>query len=206
MATDYVIPGLLGTVTIPLKLLSAVSVFDNLWSTTVNRATSAGLLLAEHICNGAHGHRPVTLVGYSLGARVIFQCLEEMGKREMRGKIHHAVLIGAPCTADESRWRLASTVVAGRLINVYSENDWILGLLHRTFSSVKHVAGLRTVACPGVENINVSTLCPNFDGHGSYRKNLDTILRQLRIVDSTWKFTSEEQNHAECTETSQRDN
>ncbi|GJD12639.1 Uncharacterized membrane protein [Galdieria sulphuraria] len=205
LAMDYVIPGLLGTVTLPLKLLSAVSVFDNLWSTGVNRATSAGIALAEHICNGTHGYRPITLVGYSLGARVIFQCLEELSKREMRGIIDHAVLIGAPCTADESRWRMASSVVAGRLLNVYCENDWILGLLHRTFSSVKHVAGMRKITCPGVENINVSAICPNFDGHGSYRKNLDTILRQIFFNESSWNCTNEQESAAGYPETSQTD-
>jgi len=207
LAMDYVIPGLLGTVTMPLKLLSAVSVFDNLWSTAVNRATSAGIVMAEYICNGAQGHRPITLVGYSLGARVIFQCLEELGKRGMRGIVHHAVLVGAPCTADEYRWRLASSVVAGRLVNVYCENDWILGLLHRTFSQVKHIAGMRKIDCPRVENINVSTICPTFDGHGSYRKNLDTILRKIHIADSKWNYASEEEETSKtnCTENPQAD-
>ncbi|GJQ09079.1 hypothetical protein GpartN1_g870.t1 [Galdieria partita] len=205
LAMDYVIPGLLGTVTMPLKLLSAASVFDNLWSTAVNRATSAGIAMAEHICNGTHGYRPITLVGYSLGARVIFQCLEELSKREMRGMIHHAVLIGAPCTADESRWRMASSVVAGRLLNVYSENDWILGLLHRTFSSVKQVAGLRKITCPGVENINVSTICPHFDGHGSYRKNLDPILRYIFSNDSSWNCTIEQESATYCSEQTETD-
>ena len=35
----------------------------------------AGVELAELLASRLHGHRPVTLVGFGLGARVIMQCL-----------------------------------------------------------------------------------------------------------------------------------
>lgn len=40
-----------------------------------------GEQLAEVLLRRAHGNRPITLIGFSLGARVIFHCLTAMTKR-----------------------------------------------------------------------------------------------------------------------------
>ena len=69
---------------------------DNVWTLACSRADEAGRVLASvlrsraHVCyamrictirsilNVSQGARPVTLIGYSVGARVIFACLEEL--------------------------------------------------------------------------------------------------------------------------------
>ena len=48
---------------------------DHAWAVALNRAQKAGILLAHILMSGAHGDRPVTLTGYSMGARLIFHCL-----------------------------------------------------------------------------------------------------------------------------------
>lgn len=53
---------------------------DNLFFIAARRADEAGVELAKALLQRAHGNRPVTLVGYSFGARVIFSCLRELAR------------------------------------------------------------------------------------------------------------------------------
>jgi len=91
----------------------------------MNRAVQAGQLLAHVLASGAHGGRPVTLVGYSMGARLVFHCLLELAALRARGVVEAAALLGAPVRADRRGvWAAARAAVAGRLVNGYSSHDW----------------------------------------------------------------------------------
>lgn len=68
--------GLVAAIAWPAWLLSAASVIDNPWGVCLRRSAQVGKQLAESLLSRNQGHRPVTLVGYSLGARVIFFCLK----------------------------------------------------------------------------------------------------------------------------------
>eukprot|EP00656_Telonema_subtile_P004209 TRINITY_DN11915_c0_g1_i3.p1 TRINITY_DN11915_c0_g1~~TRINITY_DN11915_c0_g1_i3.p1 ORF type:complete len:168 (-),score=39.57 TRINITY_DN11915_c0_g1_i3:320-823(-) len=62
----------------PVTLLGSAALIDNAWSMGVSRAQKAGEALAEVLASRVHGSRPITLVGCSLGARVIFFALEAL--------------------------------------------------------------------------------------------------------------------------------
>lgn len=64
----------------PVAILQAGDLVDNPWTLGLDRARKAGKALAEALKRGAQGRRPVTLVGYSLGALVIFTCLQELAR------------------------------------------------------------------------------------------------------------------------------
>lgn len=64
----------------PVAVLQAGDLVDNPWTLGLDRARKAGKALAEALRKGAQGRRPVTLVGYSLGALVIFTCLQELAR------------------------------------------------------------------------------------------------------------------------------
>jgi len=86
-ALRRIIPSLISTGIItaiawPSALISVAGVIDNPWHVCTQRASEAGKQLAEVLLAREQGNRPVTLVGFSLGARVIFSCLEEMSKRK----------------------------------------------------------------------------------------------------------------------------
>lgn len=161
----------------PLSFLKASKVLDNPFSIAKNRADKAGLVLADAIINKAQGERPVTLIGYSLGARVIYSCLMSLAERKAFGLVESAVLIGAPCPSDGPFWRAMKSVVTGRLVNVYSENDYILGFLYRTSSIQLGVAGLQQIGdVSGIENVNVSGIV---SGHLRYQYLVGVILQKI---------------------------
>ena len=118
----------------PVAVLKISKVVDNPFSVAKNRADKAGLVLADALINKAQGERPITLVGYSLGARLIHSCLMSLAERRAFGLVESVVLIGTPAPSDADVWRATRSVVASRLVNVYSENDYILAFLYRTSS------------------------------------------------------------------------
>jgi hypothetical protein len=160
----------------PIALLKVSKVVDNPFSVGMNRADKAGIVLADALINKAQGERPVTLIGYSLGARMIYSCLMSLAERRAFGLVESAVLIGTPAPSDEGRWQSLRSVVSGRLVNVYSENDYILAFLYRTFGIQLGVAGLQAAQVKGVENVDVSSMV---SGHLRYQYLAGTILEKI---------------------------
>lgn len=151
---------------------------DNPWSNALDRAKSAGNILADVLIQRSLGVRPITLIGFSLGARVIFYALLELSKRKVYGIVQDVFLLGATVTASTKTWHQVRSTVAGRFVNGYARNDWILNYLFRASSGgLNTVAGLRPVQnVPGLENADVTD---KISGHMSYRVYMPVILDQL---------------------------
>ncbi|CAM9249144.1 unnamed protein product, partial [Phaeothamnion confervicola] len=178
---------------IPLAAVAAVGAIDSDWPVACNRADLAGRVLADALLTKAHGGRPVTLVGYSFGARVIFAALLEMARRHAlwqeeqdstaaaaaatvmaavdhkgavaadetsfswpndwgpacaAGIVENAVLLGAPVGCDAAEWTAVAAMVAGRVVNGFSSQDWLLRYLHRARDMGAAVAGATAVDVP----------------------------------------------------------
>ena len=175
----------------PMALLKVARVVDNPFSIAKSRAEKAGEVLADALINKAQGERPVTLIGYSLGARVIYSCLMTLAERRAFGLVESVVLIGAPTPSTTSDWRVMRSVVANRLVNVYSENDYVLGFLYRTSSIQYGIAGLQKIeGIPSVENVDVSE---TVSGHLRYRYLVGSILKKIGFEDIDVKAVKEEE-------------
>ncbi|KAK8092363.1 uncharacterized protein PG998_014848 [Apiospora kogelbergensis] len=165
--------------TLPYGLAKASRVIDNPFSVAKSRSDKAGAVLADALINKVQGERPVTLIGYSMGSRVIYACLNELANRKAFGLVESVCLIGAPVPSDTVAWRRIRSVVPGRIVNVYSTKDYLLGYLYRTSSLQYGVAGLQTVHdVEGVENVDVSDLV---DGHTQYRFLIGSILQKVGV-------------------------
>jgi hypothetical protein len=161
----------------PVYLLKMATSIDNPFAMARNRSEKAGEVLADAIINKAQGERPVTLVGYSLGSRVIYSCLKSLAERKAFGLVETVVLIGSPIPSNSNNWRAMRSVVSGKVINVYSENDYILAFLYRATSIQFGVAGLQEIS--DVRNVDNLNLTKEVSGHLRYPELIGKILKRV---------------------------
>ncbi|KAI9257662.1 hypothetical protein BY458DRAFT_294428 [Sporodiniella umbellata] len=172
----------------PLALTKIGYMVDNPWANALDRSKVSGLVLADSLMNRNLGARPVTLIGFSLGARTIFYCLLELARMKAFGLVENVVLLGTPVSASKSQWKECTTVVSGRFVNGYATNDWLLGFLFRTSTAgLGNIAGLRPLSHiegDRVQNMDCTDL---ITGHLSYRTSMPKILKRAGFM-----VTSEE--------------
>ncbi|XP_017426712.1 uncharacterized protein LOC108335246 isoform X3 [Vigna angularis] len=174
-----VLHSLLTALAWPVTLLAATEFIDSTWTIAIDRSDKAGKLLAEVLLGGLQGNRPVTLVGYSLGARVIFKCLECLAETKNSAElVERVVLLGAPIAIRDEKWETVRKMVAGRFINAYSSNDWMLGIAFRASLLSQGLAGIQPVDIPGIQNVNVTD---HVEGHSSYLWATQPVLDELQL-------------------------
>ncbi|KAJ5720453.1 uncharacterized protein N7483_008387 [Penicillium malachiteum] len=172
---------LMSAVMLPLGLMKVARVVDNPFSVAKARADKAGEVLADALISKVQGERPVTLIGYSLGSRLIFSCLQNLAKRDAYGLVESVILMGSPTPSDADYWQRIRSVVSGRVVNVYSENDSVLAFLYRTSSLQLGIAGVQKVEnVSGIDNINVSEM---ISGHLRYQFLLGKIIELIGLQD-----------------------
>jgi hypothetical protein len=159
VALQYSIIGaILTACALPSALATATKLIDDPYQIVVIRADEAGKELAKCLLQSDE-RRPVTLIGFSFGARVIYSCLRELarqqdiweenhssksidmedknGKEERRFKydrepaslVADVIFIGLPRAIDKNVLTSCRRVTGGRLVNCYTRNDWFLSLM-----------------------------------------------------------------------------
>jgi len=179
-----------------IVLTKLAYLIDNPWSNALDRARSAGAILADILNNRSLGVRPISLIGFSLGARVIFYALVELARMKAYGIVQDVVLLGATVTASKKQWQEVRGVVSGRFVNGFSRSDWILGYLFRaTTGGLSTVAGLRPVEhIPDLENYDLTEIV---QGHMAYRSSMPLILKHLGFRTTSDTFDEPEEDDAD---------
>ncbi|KAH7060621.1 hypothetical protein B0J12DRAFT_338716 [Macrophomina phaseolina] len=198
-----ILVALMGALQLPIVLTKLSYLIDNPWNVSLARAELAGLILADSLIDRNLGVRPTTLVGFSLGARVIFYCLQELAKRGAYGLVQNVYLFGSPIVAKKDEYLKARSVVAGRFVNGYATNDWILGYLFRaTSGGILRVAGLAPVEVKGIENYDVTEFV---NGHMAYRASIPRLMREMGWVVESDEFAEIEDPDPDNHEARQRE-
>ncbi|XP_074162166.1 transmembrane and coiled-coil domain-containing protein 4 isoform X4 [Sminthopsis crassicaudata] len=110
-----ILSGILTALTWPSSLLAVANVIDNPWGVCLRRSAEVGKHLAHVLLSRQQGRRPVTLIGFSLGARVIYFCLQEMAQEKEAPR--HAVGLEDTLTAHPSE------VITQRMNQIVSRTE-----------------------------------------------------------------------------------
>ena len=182
--------GLMASLALPAAVLSATNLVDNPWSVCTKRAKAAGEELAQILKLNVHGKRPVSLIGCSSGALVLWNCMKELKKSGNHGMgiISDVIILGAPISTKSCDWEEVRPIVSGRLINGWTESDWVLGLLcHDT------VAGTSRVSWNQQEDkrlVNIR-LTGTISGHTDYQRKMHKILRLIDAAEDDLEITDQ---------------
>ena len=151
----------------------AMIMTSNPFKKRAKKAETTGYVLADLIASKRLGNACINLVGFSLGTRVIYFCLQRL--QELGCKVHDVLLLGGAAPLDLSTWKGCKGVVAGRLINTYSKTDKVLSQFY-SISRLEKAVGNWPLLVDGVENYDVTE---EASGHLKYRENLDKILMKI---------------------------
>lgn len=221
MLGSTILISLMAALQLPIVLTKLSYLIDNPWTVSMGRANAAGLILADSLVDRNLGVRPITLVGFSLGARVIFACLRELASKGAFGIIQNVYLFGSPIVANKDEYLRVRSVISGRFVNGFASNDWILGtytvrslpfeiqlnalgyLFRATSGGIMRVAGLAPVeGIHGLENIDVTKFV---NGHMAYRAAMPKLLREVGWEVESDEFTEIEDPDPENHEKRQRE-
>ncbi|ORY35665.1 hypothetical protein BCR39DRAFT_511389 [Naematelia encephala] len=168
----------------------STTVLDNTWLHAQDRANKAGRILGEVLEKRVQGERPVILIGSSIGCLTVFQALQYLASLPTSGStpayVESAILISMPLAPSPEEWAKCRGVVARRLVNVWSDADFVLAGVARLHEVVSRAAtlqngtqpaGLGPVNQPGVQDIDVSKV---LRGHMQLQTKMSEI---IRIVD-----------------------
>lgn len=187
----------LTAVTLPMTVAGAISTgLDSIFVRAKAKATKQGLILADTIKREVQGHRPVTLIGCSLGGVAIITCLNELAKggEDCLHLVDSVYLIGTPSTVGASTLRQARSAVCRRFVNAYSRKDMVCGIaawigLEMSTEDIKagkfpKVIGANpVVGVPGMENVDVGDLVDSHFDLCSPEK-VAQVCRQIGAMDA----------------------
>lgn len=135
-----------------VDLIFSSAEFRSRWDKALLAASRASSFLVRWVSRWVRSGKSVYLVGFSLGARVVFDAASQLDPY-FQPRVSVFLIAGAVDSADP-RWPLCSSC---RISNVYSERDSVLSYLYSSVSSSR-AAGSCHVPHSFVRNINVSDL------------------------------------------------
>lgn len=150
---------------------------SNPWHNAMVKSSMTGILLADLLSRVKRTE--FTLIGHSLGARVIYYLLNTLSTRNSKSRlIRDVYLLGGAVAGDNKGWSNATKAVKGNINNCYSKKDLVLQCLYRPANAwLSNPIGLNEIKYNSkIINFDVSNVV---SGHTTYIKNLNRIINLI---------------------------
>lgn len=139
---------------IPYKIIFNLGrAVNNVWIRALNNSDIAGKHLAEILIENKN--QEYILLGHSLGGNVIYHCIKELSKHNLK-LIREAHILGGAVNNKKYDWIDVKKVVHKHVYNYYSKNDSILKYMFSTTTFVVNPIGRNRIKVSGVYNVDVT--------------------------------------------------
>ncbi|WP_299801576.1 DUF726 domain-containing protein [uncultured Shewanella sp.] len=135
------------------------------WRSAMNNAAIAGNDLTNYIETNTGKY---ILMGHSLGARVIFNCLNSLKYKDY---VLGAFLFGGAVGVNETWGNIANNNPKLRIFNCYSQNDLVLKSLYRVGTLFSNTpVGLSPIVLSNKNRVHNIDMSVAVNGHTDYKK------------------------------------
>ncbi|MFS8860822.1 TMCO4 family protein, partial [Synechococcus sp. H60.1] len=127
------------------------------WEAHKAKAKEVGLKYAYPLLS-ALPERQITLMGFSLGARVAYYIMRGWPQSADRRLKDVILLSGAVRRQADKNWSLHVENITGKLVNIYNEDDWVLAYVFKVPSLNRSPCGIKPIRefHPRIENLNAT--------------------------------------------------
>jgi len=168
---------------------------SNIFLKAVKTAKLSGKILALAVAKRKifRGHS-INLIGFSLGCQVIKSFLKELFdlaqcvkteqlNQDLISIVQNVVFMGGAVDFKKSKkWgQIFSTLVAGKVVNIYSEKDFVLQRLYKAAKPLNEPIGIRKLEILSCGKIDNYDLTDKNIGHLDYRSMLDHIMTEVDL-------------------------
>lgn len=156
---------------------SVVTDISDYWDEVNKKAQSGGIALAKEMIKT---DKKYILIGHSLGAKIIFTCMEKLSEANRKDAIESVHFLGGAIDKREN-WQKVSKVVNDKIYNYFNEDDFVLKYLYKAgelgrYELLHEPIGISKICeTEKIKNINISNIVSN---HNDYKQNLKKILNK----------------------------
>lgn len=151
------------------------------WDKHKHRAKRVGKYYLERIVSDQVKESSVSLIGHSLGVRVIFFGTQNWSHRSSH-TLQNVFLLGGALPKNRD-WERVASRLNGRLFNVYNSHDPVLNGLYRFTSLGLNPCGLKPIEKyhPKINNLDATSLVGKSHGLEEYLSALPKLAQEKKI-------------------------
>ena len=160
------------------QIVKPTQLADGTWGRAYQEATNTGKYLAHVIHKGEfYKDKVVSLVGHSLGTKVIASCLQELERLKCYDRVYEVLLMAGVVHKGDFNGTFPS-VIAHELTSCHTDGDWVLRYVLKIADNSTDPIGLSPLVCK-FANVRSEDCTEYIKDHFEYLKKAKKLCLRL---------------------------